>query len=190
MKKSAIYITVLFLSLNVFSCSNDKAYKQELARMQDSLSQVRKDIGLMALAINNIADYIDNEDIQTDINILALSIMSYSLPEVREDAAGKYIYQRAHDVMDDVINYESTMAKDIIRGHTQREPNALMMSFSEPVTNNAKSMRMVYICTGGSSNKYHAKPNCRGLNCCGGAIREVSENNAINIGRTECAICF
>lgn len=48
----------------------------------------------------------------------------------------------------------------------------------------------VYICTGGSSKRYHCKYNCRGLNRCSGRILGVSEEKAKNMGRTRCKICY
>ena len=48
----------------------------------------------------------------------------------------------------------------------------------------------VYICTGETSTKYHCDPDCRGLSRCSGEIEEVSEEEAENMGRTPCKICY
>lgn len=48
----------------------------------------------------------------------------------------------------------------------------------------------VYICTGGSSKRYHKTDECWGLNSCEAKIKEVSEGYAISIGRTRCKICY
>ncbi len=44
----------------------------------------------------------------------------------------------------------------------------------------------VYICTGKYSKKYHYVSDCRGLSNCKSSIKEVSLNDAKNIGRTLC----
>lgn len=49
---------------------------------------------------------------------------------------------------------------------------------------------VVYICTGGSSTRYHATKSCRGLCNCGGTIREVTIEQAEKMGRTPCKICY
>lgn len=48
----------------------------------------------------------------------------------------------------------------------------------------------VYICTGETSTKYHTDPDCRGLSRCSGEIEEVSEEEAEDMGRTPCKICY
>jgi hypothetical protein len=48
----------------------------------------------------------------------------------------------------------------------------------------------VYICTGKSSKKYHSKKDCRGLKRCSGDIIEVSVEDAENMGKTPCKICY
>lgn len=48
----------------------------------------------------------------------------------------------------------------------------------------------VYICTGESSTKYHSDPDCRGLSRCSGEIEEISEEEAEDMGRTPCKICY
>ena len=48
----------------------------------------------------------------------------------------------------------------------------------------------VYICTGENATKYHCDPDCSGLSRCSGEIEEVSEEEAEDMGRTPCKICY
>lgn len=48
----------------------------------------------------------------------------------------------------------------------------------------------VYICTGETSTKYHCDRDCRGLSRCSGEIEEVTEEEAEDMGRTPCKICY
>lgn len=48
----------------------------------------------------------------------------------------------------------------------------------------------VYICTGETSTKYHCDPDCKGLSRCSGEIEEISEEEAEDMGRTPCKICY
>lgn len=48
----------------------------------------------------------------------------------------------------------------------------------------------VYICTGPQSKKYHKTENCRGLNKCSGSIKKITLDEAKQIGRTPCKICY
>lgn len=48
----------------------------------------------------------------------------------------------------------------------------------------------VYICTGGSSKRYHCDHDCKGLSRCSGEIEEVNEEEAEDMGRTPCKICY
>lgn len=47
----------------------------------------------------------------------------------------------------------------------------------------------VYICTGNSSECYHIRRNCRGLNACKASIREVSYEKAKSMRRCPCGWC-
>ena len=44
----------------------------------------------------------------------------------------------------------------------------------------------VYICTGGSSTKYHYTSSCQGLSNCGSAIISTTISDAQSQGRTLC----
>ena len=48
----------------------------------------------------------------------------------------------------------------------------------------------VWICTGRSSKCYHATQSCMGLSNCGGNIKEVSLEEAEDMGRRPCRICY
>lgn len=48
----------------------------------------------------------------------------------------------------------------------------------------------VYICTGETSTKYHRDRDCKGLSRCSGEVEEVSEEEAEDMGRTPCQICY
>lgn len=54
----------------------------------------------------------------------------------------------------------------------------------------SNTQNRVYICKGPDSYRYHAKPNCRGLNSCTTEIHLVSLSHAKRIHRTPCKICF
>lgn len=47
----------------------------------------------------------------------------------------------------------------------------------------------VYICTGGSSEKYHITDTCSALASCSKAVREVTLADAQSKGRTPCKRC-
>lgn len=49
---------------------------------------------------------------------------------------------------------------------------------------------IVYICTGSSSKRYHCDRDCKGLSRCSGEIEEVTEEEAEDMGRTPCKICY
>lgn len=60
----------------------------------------------------------------------------------------------------------------------------------ESVVKSAVYSDNVYICTGGSSKRYHCDPDCKGLSRCSGEIEEISEEEAEDMGRTPCKICY
>jgi hypothetical protein len=47
---------------------------------------------------------------------------------------------------------------------------------------------MVYICKGPSSKVYHKSERCKGLSNCSTQIYNVSEDEAIKLGRRKCKI--
>lgn len=48
----------------------------------------------------------------------------------------------------------------------------------------------VYICTGTSAKTYHKDEYCRGLNNCSGEIECISRDEAEELGRRKCRICY
>lgn len=58
------------------------------------------------------------------------------------------------------------------------------------IAEESNTQQTVYICTGGSSTRYHATSKCRGLSRCGGKIIGVSKATAEDMGRTPCQICY
>lgn len=60
----------------------------------------------------------------------------------------------------------------------------------ESVVKSAGYSYNVYICTGSSSKRYHCDPDCKGLSRCSGEIEEISEEEAEDMGRTPCKICY
>lgn len=54
----------------------------------------------------------------------------------------------------------------------------------------AKESSKVFICTGGSSKRYHKTRSCHGLNNCKGTIKEVTIGYAKDLGKTPCKICY
>ena len=56
-------------------------------------------------------------------------------------------------------------------------------------TNDGGDGTNVYICTGGSSEKYHTTDTCSALASCSKAVREVTLADAQSKGRTPCKRC-
>lgn len=48
----------------------------------------------------------------------------------------------------------------------------------------------VWVCTGGSSKRFHAYNNCKGLSKCSASIDEVTLEEAEMMGRTPCRKCY
>lgn len=48
----------------------------------------------------------------------------------------------------------------------------------------------VWVCTGGSSKRYHAYDKCKGLSKCSASIDEVKLEEAETMGRTPCRKCY
>ena len=72
----------------------------------------------------------------------------------------------------------------------------LILSFAVSYTSNTAEIPQnsaattVYICTGSSSERYHATSDCRGLRNCGGEIKAIPLDAAQEMGRTPCKICY
>lgn len=62
-------------------------------------------------------------------------------------------------------------------------------AIASPVNEAASATNKVYICTGGSSKKYHATASCTGLRSCKGKIVKMDKAEAEKLGRTPCKIC-
>lgn len=60
----------------------------------------------------------------------------------------------------------------------------------KPSTDENEGGETVFICSGSTSKRYHSDPDCRGLSNCTGEIEEVSEEEAEDMGRTPCQICY
>jgi uncharacterized lipoprotein YajG len=60
----------------------------------------------------------------------------------------------------------------------------------ESAVKSAVSSDNVFICTGSSSKRYHCERDCKGLSRCSGEIEELSEEEAEDMGRTPCKICY
>lgn len=73
---------------------------------------------------------------------------------------------------------------------SSKKPDDVEPEKKESVAKSADSGDNVYICTGGSSRRYHCDPDCKGLSRCSGEIEEVSEEEAEDMGRTPCKICY
>ena len=55
-----------------------------------------------------------------------------------------------------------------------------------PTDSNSK----VWVCTGESSERYHAYSDCRGLSNCRASVEEISLQEAESMGRTPCRKCY
>lgn len=58
--------------------------------------------------------------------------------------------------------------------------------FGEMVSNPSN----VFVCTGGSSKKYHGLKDCRGLSSCNGSVVKMTVAKAKQAGRTACKLCI
>lgn len=62
--------------------------------------------------------------------------------------------------------------------------------FTQPQPTESTNETYVYICTGGSSKRYHSNPKCKGLSNCQAEIKKVSKSYAETKGRTPCKLCY
>lgn len=71
---------------------------------------------------------------------------------------------------------------------------ACLCAFASPIETNgstSQSSGAVYICTGGSSTRYHRKADCWGLQSCKGSIKKVTKEEAEKkYHRTPCKVCY
>lgn len=69
--------------------------------------------------------------------------------------------------------------------------NSCSSSDSEPPdTGTDAPQTTVYICDGPYAEAYHNTPDCTGLSNCSGSVLEVTEQEAIDMGRHPCEICY
>lgn len=74
-----------------------------------------------------------------------------------------------------------TLAEAQRQGRTPCK-NCYGESVSNPTT--------VFVCTGGSSKKYHGLKDCRGLSSCHGSIVKMTVSKAKEAGKTACKLCI
>ncbi len=58
-----------------------------------------------------------------------------------------------------------------------------------PPKGNTKS-GLVWVCTGGSSKKYHSTKECNGMKSCKGEQKMMKETEAKKAGRSACKMCL
>lgn len=73
---------------------------------------------------------------------------------------------------------------------SSKKPADIEPEKKESAVKSADYSDNVYICTGSSSKRYHCDRDCRGLSSCSGEIEEISEEEAEDMGRTPCKICY
>ena len=66
----------------------------------------------------------------------------------------------------------------------------LIIILSAIISSCSSHNRRVYICTGPYSRAYHKTSNCIGLDNCSRDIKELTENEAIDLGRHKCRFCY
>lgn len=60
-----------------------------------------------------------------------------------------------------------------------------------PKSANTAAETYVYVCTGGSSKRYHKSTSCKGLDNCQANIKKVTLSYAEDtLKRTPCKICY
>lgn len=57
------------------------------------------------------------------------------------------------------------------------------------ITPTEKLPEKVYICTGKSATVYHYNKTCKGIQACKATIKQVSLEEAVDMGRRPCKIC-
>lgn len=48
----------------------------------------------------------------------------------------------------------------------------------------------VYVCMGGYARRYHKSKSCKGLRNCGGIVQAMTKEEAQNMFKTPCHICY
>lgn len=61
---------------------------------------------------------------------------------------------------------------------------------SDSYRQEASASPTVYICTGPKATAYHSNPNCKGLNKCTHSVKAVSQQQAEQMRRHPCKICY
>ncbi len=57
-------------------------------------------------------------------------------------------------------------------------------------TSGSEKEKLVWICTGRSSECYHSDKSCKGLNSCRAEKKEVTLEYAKDLGRRPCKMCY
>lgn len=73
---------------------------------------------------------------------------------------------------------------------SSKKPDDVEPEKKESVVKSDAYSENVFICTGSSSKRYHCDRDCKGLSRCSGEIEEISEDEAEDMGRTPCKICY
>lgn len=70
---------------------------------------------------------------------------------------------------------------------------SMLVMFSSTVPKQSYSSSKdvyVYVCTGPSSKRYHKTNNCKGLNSCSKEVKKVTIEQAKEMKRTPCKMCY
>lgn len=69
-------------------------------------------------------------------------------------------------------------------------PSKKPQTDSSTITQQNSQEGNVYVCSGKSSKRYHKTANCRGLSGCSGTVEAMTFEEAGEIGKTPCKICY
>ena len=67
---------------------------------------------------------------------------------------------------------------------------ALTLMLGAMMPSQVQESEQVYICTGGSSKTYHKTDKCNGLRRCSKEIKQITKEQAEEMGRRPCKICY